>query len=216
MTRVLAILAFILVWTPTSAGADDAPGRFDYYVLALSWSPTHCATEGRGRQDLQCSGARPFAFVLHGLWPQFEKGWPERCARDNWVPEDVIRSMLDIMPARGLVIHQYRTHGTCSGLDPGAYFDLARRAFESVRIPARYVAPTAPITVSPQQIESDFIKTNPEIGEDAIAIACGGNRLREVRICLTRTLRPRACGANTEQRRLCALDAIVMPPVRAH
>src|SRR5262245_40576168 len=54
-------------------------GVFDYYLLALSWSPTYCAGLDDGRYDPQCHGRerRPYAFVLHGLWPQFENRWPE-------------------------------------------------------------------------------------------------------------------------------------------
>jgi ribonuclease T2 len=59
------------------------PGEFDYYVLVLSWSPSFCADsaernpEGAARNP-QC-GPRPFSFVVHGLWPQYEKGYPQFC-----------------------------------------------------------------------------------------------------------------------------------------
>ena len=59
---------------------QNAPGEFDFYVLSLSWSPSFCeAASERGRsgrsQDVQCGG-RPFSFVVHGLWPQYERGFP--------------------------------------------------------------------------------------------------------------------------------------------
>ncbi len=65
----------------------DQAGAFDYYLLALSWSPTYCAGLSPGRRDPQCDG-RPYAFVLHGLWPQHERGWPQDCrsADRGWVP----------------------------------------------------------------------------------------------------------------------------------
>ena len=44
--------------------------------------------------------------------------------------------MLDIMPSKRLIFHEYRKHGTCSGLGVDGYFDLARRLFESVKIPS--------------------------------------------------------------------------------
>ena len=31
------------------------PGRFDYYVLVLGWTPSYCATEGKKRRDRQCA-----------------------------------------------------------------------------------------------------------------------------------------------------------------
>lgn len=213
-----AMLALLLaVWPAGNGAGAEEPGRFAYYTLALSWSPTYCETEGRTRAEPQCSGQRPYAFVLHGLWPQHEQGWPEYCRTRGrvWVPEDVVRAMLDIMPSRALIIHQYRKHGVCSGLAPEAYFAAARRAFETVRIPARYLRPTQPVTVSPQEVVHDFLATNPELSQQSIAVACGrGRRLREVRICLSRGLAPIPCGPNETQRRLCALDRIVLPPVR--
>ena len=215
----VAALAAIATLCLGEAAAREGhrAGVFDYYVLALSWSPTYCETVGRRRKETQCDGRRPYAFVLHGLWPQYNKGWPEHCrtAQKPWVPHALISAMLDIMPSRRLVIHQYRKHGTCSGLTPEAYFAASRKAFESIQIPARYLAPDRPVTVSPRQIELDFLKTNAALTPETIAIACGrGRRLREVRICFTKDLAPRACGANEDQRRLCRLDKVVMPPVR--
>jgi ribonuclease T2 len=212
---VLALLVALLAWPAASLLAAGKPGDFAYYVLALSWSPTYCETEARG--EPQCAGGRPYAFVLHGLWPQYEKGWPEACdtGRKPWVPRAVIDAMLDIMPAPGLVIHEYRKHGTCSGLSPQAYFALARSLFEHIRIPARYLAPRKPVTVSPREIVTDFVKTNSALTPEMIAVSCGSrNRLHEVRICFSKERVPIRCGANQAQKRLCRLDRIIMPPVR--
>ena len=119
------------------------PGKFDFYVLALSWSPSFCKeTEERGRQsNEQCRG-RPYAFVVHGLWPQYERGFP----RDCQVPaprlnRELMTSMLDLMPAPRLVYHEWDQHGTCSGLAAQAYFDLVRKAREAVKIPEPYASP---------------------------------------------------------------------------
>lgn len=203
----------------STARAAGVPGEFDYYALTLSWSPSWCQTQGqgRGKRGLQCSGKRAYAFVLHGLWPQYAKGWPENCetAKKPWVPRDLLDSMLDIMPARGLIIHEYRKHGTCSGLGPEEYYALSRKLFEQIKIPARYLNPRKPVVVSPQEIETDFLKTNHDLKADMISVSCGrGRRLREVRICFSRdhTLVP--CGENEDQAKLCSLEKIVMPPVR--
>lgn len=214
--RLAALLAAIAAMAAASGAEAEKPGDFDYYVLALSWSPAYCAAEGRSRGGAQCAGQRPYAFVLHGLWPQHERGWPEFCdiGKRPWVAEAAIEAMLDIMPAKGLVIHQYRKHGTCSGLSPEDYFALSRRLFERVRVPARYLSPGQPVTVSPERIETDFLKTNPELTPEAISIACGRRHLREVRICFSREEEPTACGENEDQARLCRADEIVMPPVR--
>jgi len=213
----LIAIALAIVAGEKPAHCAGTPGKFDYYVLALSWSPSFCAGEGWAKKARQCAGTRPYAFVLHGLWPQYETGWPDYCGTGAraWVPRGLINSMLDIMPARNLVIHQYRKHGVCSGLGPERYFETARKAFKAITIPARYLSPRNPALVSPREIENDFLKVNQSLAPDMISITCGRNkRLREVRICFSRELEPRACGVNEAQAKLCRLERIVMPPVR--
>lgn len=202
------------------SGRNEA-GRFDYYALVLSWSPTYCAGLRRGGYDPQCHSrdGKRYSFVLHGLWPQHERGWPESCptrARP-YVPQSVIDGMLDIMPSSRLVIHEYRKHGTCSGLSPEEYFKVSRRFFETVRIPPRYEQPSQAFTVSPAEIIRDFLAVNPKLKADQLAIACGGrgSQLREVRVCFSREGTFRACGHNEDARRLCGASRLFVPPVRA-
>ena len=124
-------------------GDRNQAGAFDYYVLALSWSPTYCADRRGNGYEPQCDvrSSRPYAFVLHGLWPQHERGWPQDCRSSDrgWVPGPVAERMLDIMPSKKLIFHEYRKHGTCSGLGVDDYFDLARRLHDKVQIPKRFV-----------------------------------------------------------------------------
>lgn len=196
------------------------PGQFDYYALVLSWSPTYCAGRQADDRDPQCRprGDRAYAFVLHGLWPQYERGYPQFCrTRERpFVPQDVIRRMADIMPSPKLTIHEYRRHGTCSGLDPGAYYDLARTMYARITIPARFLRPATHQFVNRTEIVREFAAANPMLPPDGIAVACGGpgNRLREVRICLTRQGEFRACGSNEVQRPLCRAERLHVPPVR--
>ncbi|MEM7775820.1 MAG: ribonuclease T [Pseudomonadota bacterium] len=197
-------------------------GVFDYYTLVLSWSPTFCAEEGnRRRSRRQCDprDGRPYAFVLHGLWPQYERGFPNNCriGRRPFVPNRVIDDMIDIMPARGLIIHQYRKHGTCSGLRPAPYFALARRLFDSIKIPQRFIAPRKPQTISPRDVIDEFIAANRGLRRDMMTVSCrrrSGNRMREVKICFTPDGQLRACGANEGPRRMCRADRMFVPPVR--
>lgn len=215
---VAAILGLLILSTPTSAKAGGKPGDFDYYVLALSWSPTYCAGAGRNRGERQCAPGRAFAFVLHGLWPQYKKGWPEHCRTKKrpWVPKQLINKMLDIMPSPKLVIHEYKKHGTCSGFDPEGYYRVSRQLFDQVTIPARYLRPSEPITIAPHEIEADFLKTNLSMDKSMISVACGrSRRLREVRICFSKDLKLTSCGVNERQSKLCKQKRIVMPPVRS-
>jgi ribonuclease T2 len=196
-------------------------GQFDYYVLALSWSPTYCAERGGARGDQQCnpSRGRPYAFVLHGLWPQYERGWPQDCRSSDrgWVPGPVADRMLDIIPSKKLIFHTYRKHGTCSGLGVDRYFALSRELFEKVKIPPRFIdLDDDRLTISPGDLIQEFLSANPGLRPDMIAVQCGGtgNRLREVRICFDKAGAYRACGPNENQRRLCSADRMYVPPVR--
>ncbi len=195
------------------------PSRFDYYALAMSWSPTHCATTDR-RDEQQCNprDGRRFAFVLHGLWPQHERGYPEFCpTRDRpFVPQRTIERMGDIMPSRGLIIHQYRKHGVCSGLDPDGYFNLSRALFQKVKVPQRFISPEQEQMVDTSTLVQEFVVANPGLRPDMLAVVCGGpgNRLREVRVCFSQDGAFRACGGNENQRRLCSAPRVFVPPVR--
>ena len=199
----------------------NVAGNFDYYALVLSWSPTYCDSLPSNQSDPQCTlrrGTRPYAFVLHGLWPQHERGYPEYCrTRDRpFVPQRTIDGMLDIMPSPRLVIHEYRKHGVCSGLTPDGYYDLSRRLFDKIKIPQRFVSPAAPFFISPNEVADAFMQANPALKYDMFAIAChgSGNRLREVRICFSREGEFRSCGSNEQQRRLCSANRMFVPPVR--
>jgi len=202
-------------------GGRNVAGQFDYYALVLSWSPTYCASLQRGGYDPQCHrrDGKRYAFVLHGLWPQHERGWPENCpTRERpYVPQPTIDSMLDIMPSNKLVIHEYRKHGTCAGLGIDGYFDLARKLYNKVKVPERFVSPNDTISVSTDEMVRSFVSANPGLRPDMIAVACGGSggRLREVRICFDKGGEYRACGRNENQRRMCSASRMLMPPVRS-
>lgn len=202
-----------------NTGERNVPGKFDYYALVLSWSPSFCA-DSRHSDNPQCdrSNGRPYNFVLHGLWPQYDKGWPQDCrtARSPFVPRPLINSMLDIMPAPKLVIHEYKKHGTCSGLDPERYYALARRLYTSVNIPQRFKDPETTQYVSPGELTAEFIRANPGLKADMIGVDCGGQggRLKEIHICLSKDGEPAACGRNENQRRMCSADRMSVPPVR--
>jgi ribonuclease T2 len=211
-TAFVFVVAYSLIIT--SAGAQrrqGEPGNFDYYVLSLSWSPSFCETPAGAASPQQC-GRRPFAFVVHGLWPQFEKGFPEACqVPPPRLDHRIVDSMLDLMPAPGLIFHEWDAHGTCSGLPARDYFDLIRKARAAVTIPPEYTDPQAPLTVTPREVVDNFIKANAGLRSAGIQIDCDRTRLREVRICLTRDLAFRDC---TGRPPVCRSESVVMPPTR--
>lgn len=191
----------------------DTPGDFDYYALILSWAPTFCEHEGHRRGDAQCDGDLSDSFILHGLWPQHKKGWPSNCYEGErpWIPRPVIDEMEGIMPSQGLVIHEYRVHGTCSGLGPEAFFDAAKTLYEKVAIPQVLKDPQADIMSSPRKLESAFLAANDWLTAPMISIVCRSGDFYEVQICFNKDLTPRDCGANQDQQRLCPLSRIDVP-----
>jgi ribonuclease T2 len=215
------ILAAGLISLAGGASAQDkrqnAPGEFDFYVLSLSWSPSFCeeaAERGRsgGSSNIQCGG-RPYSFVVHGLWPQYENGFPEYCQRPSpRLNRNIVSSMLDLMPAPGLIFNEWDKHGTCSGLDGRNYFETIRKARAAIKIPAEYLDLSQAKTVAPADVEEAFIKANPGLSNAAVSVTCNRTRLSEVRICLSKDLQFRAC--DELERRACRRDQVTMPPIR--
>jgi len=212
--------AFMVISAGTASAQDrrqNAPGEFDFYVLSLSWSPSFCekaserGNSGRSQQ-IQC-GDRPFSFVVHGLWPQYERGFPEYCQRPApRLDRNIMHSMLDLMPAPGLIFNEWDKHGTCSGLGARAYFENVRKARAAVKIPEEFLQLSEPKTIAPGDLEEAFIKANPGLSGSAISVTCDSRRLGEVRICLSKDMQFRAC--EEIDRRACRRDEVVMPPVR--
>jgi ribonuclease T2 len=196
---------------PSDRARDATPGEFDYYVLSLSWSPAFCLQSPRAAQ---CNGPRRYGFIVHGLWPQYERGWPQDCAATR-LPDEIAHGVADLMPAGGLVSHEWSAHGTCSGLDPAEYFALLRRAYQSVAMPALAQVGSA-VEQAPAAISAAFFRANPRLPPDSLVLICGRQaaaRLREVRVCFARDLTPRACSADV-LREGCRASSVIVAPIR--
>jgi ribonuclease T2 len=218
--RISLIITFWLlsVGCATPGLARNEAGDFNYYMLVLSWSPTYCETQGEQGRDggQQCTGSRPYAFVLHGLWPQYEDGWPENCpVRDKpWVPNELVNKMLDIMPSRSLIIHEFKKHGICTGLPAEAYFDTARKLYQSIKIPQKYSTPGESLLIAPSELTQDFTAANPELQSAMMSVSCNHNKLKDIRLCFSRELKLRPCGSSETHRKSCPQDKLVIPPLR--
>ncbi|MDK9695036.1 MAG: ribonuclease T2 [Siculibacillus sp.] len=207
-----ALLLALLGTDPAAAQSRGRPGDFDLWVLSLSWSPSWCEATGNARGDAQC--ARPFSFVVHGLWPQYHRGWPADCdTRAEPPTREQIRDILDLMPSPGLVAHEWRKHGTCSGLSGEAYLRIIRKLAEKIRIPDDFKDLPRPRMVSTREVEAAFLAVNKGLDPDEISVQCDARRLQEVRICLKKDLSAFVDCGETE-RRSCRLDRLYMPAVR--
>jgi len=219
---VFAAIAFAAGWllAGTAAAQDrrqNQPGKFDFYVLSLSWAPSFCEAAFERAPDQtpppEC-GQRAVPFVVHGLWPQYETGFPEFCQQPApRLDRGVVASMLDLMPAPRLIFNEWDKHGTCSGLSPRAYFETMRKARALVKIPDDYLEAAREVTVAPAQVGDAFVKANPGLTGTSVAVSCDAKRLTEVRICVGKDLKFHDC-PDVEQHS-CRRAQIVMPPLQA-
>jgi len=167
---------------------SGAPGAFDFYVLALSWSPGFCALEGERKRREQCEPGRGLGFVLHGLWPQQEQGYPADCGFRP-LPSSALREADGVFPDEGLARYEWRKHGACSGKSPVAYFRDARRARDQVRIPGEFVRASGGRVLRAIEIERAFVDENPGLRADMMSVVCRRGLLQEIRICFEKDLR---------------------------
>ena len=169
--------------------SEQAGPGFDFYLLNLSWSPEFCHSHP---DAAEC--AEHARFVLHGLWPERMDGsYPENCS-DAPGPASPAQ-YADVYPEAGLLEHEWRAHGTCSGLSADAFFGAARRAYEAVKIPGALATLTAQTMMTPDAIAEAFTAANPGFAQGSVVVSCGHNYLTAVEVCLDKTLKPMACPA---------------------
>ncbi len=190
----LLVLWLFFYGTPPQATAQqNKSGQFDYYLLALSWSPSYCAEKGQNDVQ-QCGMGRQLGFVLHGLWPQNKKGWPQNCGKEM-LKDRTLALFPDLFPSTKLAQHEWKKHGTCSGLSQQGYLNLSKKLKESVRIPATYQRPTQPFRSSLDALKQAFVRENPAIRADGLAPICSGSGrfFQELRVCFNKNGFPTAC-----------------------
>ena len=209
--RVL-VLALAAALAASAAWAKgERSGVFDYYVLSLSWSPTWCALEGDARRSPQCEDDADFGWVMHGLWPQYDRGWPSYCPTTERNPSRAMtRDMADIMGTPGLAWHQWNKHGVCSGLSATDYYAVSREAYGAINRPEVFRRLDKAIKLPASVVEEAFLEVNPQLEPDMITITCKQGRIQEARICLSRSLQPVRCGRDVV-RDCTATDALFAP-----
>ncbi|UWR87998.1 ribonuclease T2 [Phaeobacter inhibens] len=191
----------------------EIAGEFDYYVLSLSWSPNWCVLEGDAKQSEQCDARHDHGWTLHGLWPQFHRGWPSYCRTAEAPPSRAMsREMTDIMGSAGLAWHQWKKHGTCSGLSAQAYFALSRQAYAQIKRPVAFRKLQQSVTLPASLVEQAFLQDNPDLAPNTLTITCRDGHIQEARVCLSRDLKPVPCGRDVI--RDCTQKNAVFEPIR--
>ncbi len=185
---------------PKPSQPTQTAGQFDYYALTLSWSPDYCATKG-GNDPQQCGQGKRLGFVLHGLWPQYNQGYPASCTNEAFDPQ-MMKQFPNLYPSSKLYTHEWEKHGTCSGLTQPQYHQLAQALKEGVKIPDRYVRPSQPFRVTLADFKQDFVQANPGFTDQSVAPTCSGSGrfLQEVQVCHSKEGKPSTCSEEVLRR----------------
>ncbi|MEO9781566.1 MAG: ribonuclease T2 [Sedimentitalea sp.] len=202
-----------ILWALPAAADGEATGEFDYYVLSLSWSPNWCAVTGDAQGSDQCDARHDHGWIMHGLWPQFHRGYPSHCRTVERPPSrGMTAEMADIMGTSGLAWHQWKKHGTCSGLSAAEYYALSREAYGLVNRPEVFRKLDKTVKLPASVVEDAFIKANPDWDRNMLTITCKDGHIQEARLCLSRDLDPVPCGQDVI--RDCRMNNAVFAPVR--
>jgi ribonuclease T2 len=187
----------------------SSPG-FSYYMLVLSYAPDFCAQPQGQKDPRECGPGRHVGFVVHGLWPQNDDGsWPQSCAPAQPVSNEIVREMLPIMPARGLIQHEWARHGTCSGLAVQDYFGRVQQLYKQVKVPPQFQQPKQGFDISPRTLEQNFTQEN-NAPQGAFQVSCKNGDLVELDVCFTKDFQYRACGKSSAR---CHVPQVKVLPV---
>ena len=196
---LVAAAIAVLCGAAASAQQPGTPGKFDYWVESLSWSPGWCARHGgETASRLQCRGNTTYGLIVHGLWPQYEDGtWPATCRDSDRLPQQVVDKLLPDTPSDDLVRHEWSTHGTCTGLAPDEWVATVDKTFHKLRVPDELADPKTPPAPTAAELKAMLVKANPGLSPDGVALICGRDRqqIEEIRVCLNRDFGFRPCGA---------------------
>jgi ribonuclease T2 len=214
---VLGLAGLMVLAAPAQArhhrprvDSDATAGAFDYYLLSLSWAPTYCL--GHGGDTAEC-GSKGYGFVVHGLWPQFDQGgYPQSCSTSYQLTSDAYAKGQTIYPSQGLMQHEWREHGTCSGLDALGYFQTVDRATAVLKTPPALETPQTTQNLSAGQVVDLFRRANPQLASDGLVVACSRGDLSEIRVCLTKDLALRSCGRGVHSN--CPTGTVAIPASR--
>lgn len=207
---------------PVSSGqAQPAPkvqpkpksAKGDGYILALTWSPAFCVSEDPEGETAQCRIGAAKGLLVHGLWPESRSGSAEYCntSEPERLPDDLAKRVRGYMPDLGLARHEWKKHGSCSGLSQRDYFNTMERAYRAFNQPSVLEQVSYSRTLSRNDVVKSITKANPALPANAIALQCGRKGvLSEIRLCLDDTLSPVACAANSG--RGCPATVTILPP----
>jgi ribonuclease T2 len=189
---------------------SEGAGQFDYYLLSLSWAPNYCASHPNDRSS-ECRIGGHHTFVLHGLWPQSTSGPPPMsCSNASPVAAATVDHMLNFMPSRSLIQHEWQEHGTCSGLSAQEYFAQAEQAYTHLQVPPQYRNLNQQRQFDVSDLEKSFAEANGAPA-DAFRVSCHEGELVNLEVCVDKNLQYRSC---TQSVRECPVSQVGMQAPR--
>ena len=187
---------------------SEGGGQFDYYLLSLSWAPNYCASHPSDHSS-ECRIGGHQAFVLHGLWPQASSGPPPMsCSNGSPVAAATVDHMLNFMPSRSLIQHEWQKHGTCTGLSAQDYFAQAEQAFVHVQVPQAYRSLDHGQQFNVPDVEKSFADAN-HAPLESFRVSCHAGELVSLEVCVDKNLQYRSC---TQSVRECPVNQVDMRP----
>ncbi|MBT3322392.1 MAG: ribonuclease [Anaerolineae bacterium] len=161
--------------------------------MALSWSPDYCASTDY-QDEQQCSSGKQLDFVLHGLWPQYNSGYPSYCSTES-LPNYLIDDFTGLYPSEKLFDHEWEKHGTCTGLSPEGYLLWSEALKVSLVIPDIFDSPAEPFRTDAAELAEAFIEANAGFSVDSFAVYCSGSGrfLKEIFVCFEKDGEPISC-----------------------
>ena len=169
------------------------------YTMALSWSPEFCKPrQGQRAHALQCSGRNGrFGFVVHGLWPDSGRTWPQWCPANRRPTGVDIARQLCMSPSARLVSRQWAKHGSCMTRRPDTYFKVTRILWNSYRWPDfDRISREEGLTAG--RIREAFASANPGWEPNMVGVKLNRRGwLQELRLCYGKRFRPARCDSRT-------------------
>lgn len=175
--------------------ANDRFGRnnvpFDYFQLALSWSPGFCDAQREKHGEIPAASRQQcdndYGWVIHGLWPQSANarepsGHPRFCQGDLApLPLETFTPYLNESPSVALLQGQWEKHGACAFQSPTNYFSRQQTLFNSLKLPTE--------AMNRKALFEWVKKHNPELRNVYL-----GSSKNELYICYDKSWNPIDCG----------------------
>ncbi len=185
----------------------DGPPRHSAvtgYTLSLSWSPEYCrGRETRAADRQQCSGrSGSFGMVVHGLWPEGSRSWPQWCAAGTQPRPQDLKPNMCLSPSAALLARQWAKHGSCMARRPATYFKVTRILWDGLAMPD-FDRISREDGLTAGTIRTRFVDANPGWKASAVGVKLNSRGwLEELRLCYDKRFMPKAC----ERGRLGARD----------